>query len=258
LVYSAVATFGIHRFTALKDVVPLVSSYESAPYQLCTPALMGLLLSGVPADNLSAYDSVSGELLPWTAATPIVGLLSGSEKELRIRICDQYKFPSSDGVFVLHGRDHFTTCFVVPDSVLDLPNESLDSSSKSKSKRFLMVHLNGLPPSGPKASRMLITAPEGDCKKAPPNAIQGVGVDYRPVPGSIDSIVQADRDDKQLHPKEWTKWKFEVALAIDDPNDVSEVRPSHLPQPKIFNLNVSDIDNYLPWRCRACYQVKQY
>jgi hypothetical protein len=259
LIFSSVATYGVERLAAMKDSIPLVSEQDSAPYQLCTAALMSLLLCGIPVDTLPAYDSLTGALRTWTTThRPLVGLLSGSEQELRMRIHDAYKFPHSD-VFVIHGRDHFTTAFIVPGSLRHhnaLPSEVTVGEERDKNAiEFELVHWNGLPPAGPALNIMKVTAPRGVCGAAPPSAAEGMGVHYKPVVGSIDSIIQADKDDKISAPKAWRSWKYEVALAIDDPSDVSASRPLDAPSPEVYFLDDRDLSEQVPWRCRACYQV---
>lgn len=96
LVMSVVATFGSDRLRRLDGgLTPLVSDTDSAPYQLCTTGLMSLLLMGDPCETLHAYDPQTGALLSWSGHSRI-GLLSGSETELKIRIADAYKFPTSE------------------------------------------------------------------------------------------------------------------------------------------------------------------
>lgn len=241
LVYSAVATYGADRFHHIPDLIPLVSNFESLPFQLCTSALMSLLLSGCPRENLSAYDTLSGQPVEWDGTPNDIGFLSGSEKELRIRIHDAFKFPRKE-VYVLHGRDHFTTAYAVP--------------SSWSSFEFTLVHWNGLPPAGPRAAVMKVSAPLGPCGKAPATAAQGVGRHYKPVVGSIDSIVQANKNDKLEYPYAWQKWRYEIALAVDDPTDVSEPWPADKPLPKVFHLDPTEVTSPAPWRCRTCYQVK--
>ena len=96
LVMSVVATFGSDRLRRLDGgITPLVSDIDSSPYQLCTTGLMSLLLMGDPRETLHAYDPQTGALLTWSGISRI-GFLSGSEMELKIRIADTYKFPSSE------------------------------------------------------------------------------------------------------------------------------------------------------------------
>lgn len=249
LCYSAVATYGAHKFQGLKDIVPLVSNYETQPFQLCTSALMNLLLSGEPNESLDAYDRLTGEKKEWTARSPLMGLLSGSESELKMRVHDAYKFPKYE-IYVLHGRDHFTLCFEVPGS-----RHTVSIADQEEAIEFSIVHWNGLPPAGPMCTTVNIIAREASVW-APATAALGVGKDYKPLVGSIDSIVQADPSDKRTRPGDWKKWRYEVALAVDDPTDVTEERPAHLPMPAIFSLNDADMSDGQPWRCRSCYQVR--
>lgn len=156
-------------------------------------------------------------------------------------------------MYILHGRDHFTVAFITPNSLIHL---NADSSADKKGIQFELVHWNGLPPAGPRVTLMKITAPSGPCGAVPPTAAEGVGVEYKPVVGSIDSIIQADPSDKSKFPKQWQLWTYEVALAIDDPSNQSPVRPTHLPQPEVFSLDPKDASrDDTPWRCRSCYEV---
>ena len=146
---------------------------------------------------------------------------------------------------------------MVPNSLHPLNNvDDGKSSAENKGIQFELVHWNGLPPAGPRTTLMRITAPLGPCGAVPPTAAEGVGVEYKPVIGSIDSIIQADPNDKSKFPKQWQKWSYEVSLAIEDPSNQSLVRPAHLPKPEIFSLNPEEATRGdTPWRCRSCYEV---
>ena len=250
LVYSAVATHGISKFQTMRDIIPLVSNYGTLQFQLCTSALMSLLLSGQPKSSLEAYDNLTGTQIEWKGQPPLMGFLSGSESELKMRIHDAYKFPENE-VYVLHGRDHFTVAFEVPGSRRVIG--PVDSKGHEPFE-FTLVQWNGLPPAGPRCATMKVTVPEKSVR-APPTATEGVGKEYKQVVGSIDSIIQAEKDDKASFPNDWKKWKYEVALAIDDPTDVTEARPHHLPMPALYSLDPADMSNGKAWRCRSCYQV---
>lgn len=250
LVYSAVATYGISKFQSMRDIIPLVSNYDTLQFQLCTSALMSLLLSGQPKSSLDAYDNLTGKQIEWKGHAPLMGFLSGSESELKMRIHDAYKFPENE-VYVLHGRDHFTVAFEVPGS------RRLIGPADSKGHEpfeFTLVHWNGLPPAGPRCATMKVMVPEKS-SRAPPTAAEGVGKEYKQIVGSIDSIIQAEKNDKLVYPNDWKKWKYEVALAIDDPTDVTEARPPHLPMPALFSLDSEELTDGKAWRCRSCYQV---
>jgi hypothetical protein len=202
-----------------------------------------MLLNGSPDDNISAYAHTGGKRALTEHAK--VGLLSGMEIEQKFLVRDELKFPSTE-VYVLHGRDHFTLAFIPP---------SVATSSTPPSQ-FQLIHWNGLPPGGPRIAVLEITAQDGVRSPAPETAAEGVGIEYKPTPNTIDSIVQADPGDKTQRPKEWRTWTYEVALVIDDPSNQSPIRPSHLPPLPTFSLKDSDIANHSFWRCRACYETR--
>ena len=78
----------------------------------------------------------------------------------------------------------------------------------------------------------------------------------KPVPGEIDGVVQAHSDDKKAFPEKsspdaYTKWRFEVVLAVDDPT-VADSGGKHAgPPPTIFQQGEAVAGQ--PWRCAACY-----
>jgi hypothetical protein len=200
-----------------------------------------MLLTGLPDDNISAYTHTGAkrELLSQPSR---VGLLSGMEIEQKFLVRDELKFPSRE-VYVLHGRDHFTLAFVAP---------------SDPSPHFQLVHWNGLPPGGPRVALLEIVPTDGVRTTAPATAAEGVGVEYKPTPNTIDSIVQADPQDKASRPKEWKTWTYEVALVIDDPTNQSPPRPSHLPPLPTFTLKESDVASHGFWRCRSCYETRYH
>lgn len=174
-----------------------------------------------------------------------VGLLSGMEIEQKFLVRDELKFPTHD-VYVLHGRDHFT---------LGLISQTISNDGDNSTQLIQMIHWNGLPPAGPKITILNIKPIEGIRPAAPQTAAEGVGIEYKPVVNTIDSVIQADPNDKASRPKQWSTWTYEVALVIDDPTNKSPERPSHLPPPTTFSLKESDLINR-NWRCRGCYETR--
>ena len=73
---------------------------------------------------------------------------------------------------------------------------------------------------------------------------------------TVDCIVQASSDDKSMHPKEWKRWRYEVALAIDDPDNQSEERPKDLPPLPTFDCKAEPVDPTIGWRCRLCFETR--
>lgn len=180
LLYSVIHTFGVETLQQQHAaLLPLL--YGS--HTLCSSALMNILLTGEARESLSAYDDFGGAI-PWNKSPASVGLLSGTEIELKMKIHDGFKFPTQE-VYVLHGRDHFTTLLVLPPlssagaahsqlmtmpMPMPAPLPFLDpvtattptatptppsGSSSSASANglgplsFVVVHFNGLPPAGP-------------------------------------------------------------------------------------------------------------
>mmetsp|Transcript_348 Transcript_348/g.640 ORF Transcript_348/g.640 Transcript_348/m.640 type:complete len:520 (+) Transcript_348:107-1666(+) len=211
-------------------------------FHTCSCALVNLLLSGRPDDSVSAY-SPSGSKRSWGEPCS-VGLLSGMEHEQKFLVIDELKIPRHP-VYVLHGRDHFTLAFQPSGRVTE----------GEIAGDFQLVHWNGLPPAGPRVAVLQVSAPCGASAPAPGSASEGVGIEYKPTPNTIDSIVQARSEDKASRPGEWKKWKYEVALSVDDPTNQSPERPSHLPPLPTYSLKEDDVQGK-PWRCRACYETR--
>lgn len=232
-------TISAERIRQLGTELPL----SVGLFHICSSALVQLLLNGSPDDNISAYTHTGSKREP--IAPSRVGLLSGMEIEQKFLVRDELKFPTRE-VYVFHGRDHFTLGFI-PQSA---------SLSSSPPFQFQLIHWNGLPPGGPRIASLDITALEGVRTPAPQTAAEGVGIEYKPVVNTIDSIVQANPQDKSQRPKEWRSWSYEVALVIDDPTNQSPIRPSHLPPLPTFTLKETDLSNHDFWRCRACYETR--
>ncbi len=193
-------------------------------------------MTGLPDDNLSAYTHTGEKRQPSQSAK--VGLLSGMEIEQKFLVRDELKFPSHE-VYVLHGRDHFTLAF---------------SPGRTSPHQFNLIHWNGLPPGGPRICVLDVAAPEGVRSIAPQTASEGVGIEYKPIVNTIDSVIQADSNDKKRFPKQWKEWTYEIALVIDDPTNKSPERPTHLPASPTYSLEEQDFVNRSTWRCRLCYE----
>lgn len=253
LVFSAVLTR-----TAAKVIADMTSSGAEpvlvvGMFHTCTSGLMNLLLIGWAEDNMSAYKH-DGKKNDWGVESRI-GLISGMESELRILINDALKFPTRP-IYITHGRDHFTLVFQ-PDT-------------SEPAERFTLVHWNGLPPGGPRFSRLRIEAPHGSVRRAAPTAEEGIGIEYKPTINSVDSVVQAHPTDKSERPKAWKTWRYEVALVIDDPTNVSPELPADHARPVTFELPQdiqaaairrpngpnNDEGAQVTWRCRACYETR--
>lgn len=76
---------------------------------------------------------------------------------------------------------------------------------------------------------------------------------FKPEPGEVDEIVQADPEDRKAYPDQYRKWRFEALLAWDDPDLSGEPRPADvLPEPK-FDQEDERFQRSGAWRCRLCY-----
>lgn len=254
LVYSAISTFQLSKFNNISTptqatptvTLTVTTPLINGPFQLCSSALMNLFLIGYPLDNMNAYDPISGNLIDYSLYTsnlPLpIGFLSGSEYELKIRIHDIYKNPTSN-IYILHGCDHFTVGYI-PNII---SNSSIDV--------IPFIHWNGLPPNGPKLTFLTLNISNGIIEPLPLKLIDGIHQEYKPVIGTIDSVIQSNQKNKKLYPKNWIKWKYEIALVIDDPTNVSPDRPSDLPKGRIYDINDYPIIAGDVWRCRRCYEV---
>lgn len=237
LLYSLVLTHGVERLRRIQLI--------SGPFSICSMALVNLILVGIADDNAQAYNSM-GVKVAWPV-TPDVGLLSLSEIDTKVPIRDELKSPKLP-VWVVHGNDHFTLAFASDEASA---KSALATEGGSK---FTLVHWNGLPPDGPRLVACVVDSPSGAVGKSAASAAEGVAQEYKPVVGAIDSIIEPRRTDKDSHPKEWTKWTFEVALVVDDPTNKSPERPVHLPGPQVFELGQPDHGQ--AWRCRKCYETR--
>lgn len=171
LLCSALHTFGADVLQQQHSaLLPLLSGQHA----LCSSALMNILLTGEANETLGAYNDC-GARIPWNKPKASVGLLSGTEIELKMKIHDGFKCPAHE-VYVLHGRDHFTTLLVIPLQTSSqaskepqasswaitmpppVPHEessfmcATTPSTFTEALSFSLVHFNGLPPAGPAVS----------------------------------------------------------------------------------------------------------
>lgn len=256
LVLSAVATRSVGKVIGDMAASGAEAQLVISPFHVCSSGLLNLLLIGRAEDNMSAYNN-SGHKVDWGVESRI-GLLSGIENELKILINDTLKFPTRP-IYILHGRDHFTISFELPGSKV---TRSVDDGH-TEEQQFSLVHWNGLPPGGPRFSLIDIVA-RASVARAPAEAAQGIGIEYKPTINSIDSIVQAHPRDRAARPKQWRTWRYEVALVIDDPKNVSPELPADHARPPTFELPEEvpeaaifpDRPDTASWRCRACYETR--
>mmetsp|Transcript_7216 Transcript_7216/g.8692 ORF Transcript_7216/g.8692 Transcript_7216/m.8692 type:complete len:393 (+) Transcript_7216:242-1420(+) len=233
LIYSAVATRGP------KKVREDISSGLGEPHLVighnwfCTSELMSLLMRGVACGNVGAY-SIDGTYQDFSVPTKI-GLLSMGEYE-GTPMADPFKTPALP-VWILHSGSHFTTIF-------DERGAKADASG-SQPPSYL-IHWNGLPPEGPRLSKVQIAAKQV-AKKQPKIRKE---VYYKPLPGEIEDVIQANSDDKKKMPNDWTTWTYEVILAVDDPTVKGAERPSDLPA-DIYSQGREPVGR---WRCASCYR----
>lgn len=236
LVHSAVMTRGAERVKAEAESeggeVPIVTKAFSC--WLCSMELLSLILRGSARGNVGAFNADGSPNRSWDGVP--VGILSRSEKETGIPMSDALKGPPNP-VWILHGGDHFTVAWAKAAPQMDA------------GASFALHHWNGLPPGGPRLTQLSVTAIQGTTAgpKEKPKF-------FKPEPGEVDELVQADTADKQAYPDQYRKWRYEVLLAWDNPDVQGEVRPPGVPaEPK---LDQEDARFQRPgaWRCRLCYE----
>lgn len=235
LLYSCLLTRGID--TVRKD---LASASLEPPlivgrFWLCSFEMQSLLMRGTAQGNIGAFNPLAPtNKIDWKEDTG-VGLLSKAfEKDSGMPVCDRLMSPSTP-IWIIHGGDHFTTMFS-PTPIDD-----------SKGKTFTLYLWNGLPPGGPRMTTLTVTAPNGPRGPAPE---KHSATFYKPVPGQIDGIIQANPEDKKARPDEWKTWRYEVVLAFDDPSVEGAERPADMPLPKVFEQGPVTPGR---WRCTRCY-----
>ena len=237
--YAAVVSRGIQQVqsdvTASGGELPLIFG----TFNLCTSELMSLLMRGSADGNVGSYGLTGGSKIDWGDHTCDVGMLSYNEIDHSIPVCDKLKSPTTP-IWLLHGRDHFTFLFLVSKEEDQKEEEEDDTSSSSSSFSlsgerkststdqgkgamcaYEMYHYNGLPPNGPRMTKVSFDLPSG--KKgivgpAPNTHEEGVVKFRTPVPNTIYDIVQAHQMDKKQSPKKWKEWRYEVVLHVSDPN----------------------------------------
>jgi hypothetical protein len=272
--YSVIQSRGVEN--VLKDVsssggeCPLITG----PFTLCTSELMSLILRGTANGNVGAYGPVGGKKIDWPNHTP-VGMLSYNEVDHSIPVCDRLKSPDVP-IWILHGRDHFTFIFqagkqTVVDTVINEDNsssseqktdnytsaDSADSTTSTTKDILDLYHYNGLPPAGPRMTKLtLTTSKHGVVGPAPDNHKEGVGTFMTPKKNSIFDIVQAHQKDKKERPNDWKTWRYEVVLHVDDPDGKLYGKGDEYPDgkgPKIFSQNDGIEMEDGRWRCATCY-----
>lgn len=94
-----------------------------------------------------------------------------------------------------------------------------DAAAAAAATTVELFHFNGLPPAGPRTTPIMLTLTRG-CE-APPAPTAKRETYQKPKPGDVDSVVQADPEDKRARPEDHESWRYEIVLAVDDP-DVSD------------------------------------
>jgi hypothetical protein len=58
-------------------------------------------------------------------------------------------------------------------------------------------------------------------------------------------------------PHDWTNWRYEAVLAVDDPSVQGAERPTDMPTEPIFDMNThSPAQLNEAWRCAKCYATR--
>lgn len=105
--------------------------------------------------------AANGDFGAFNAATKVpsnwaegdVGLLSLSELESSIPVCDSLKSPRQP-VWVLHGGDHYTVLFAaadgLPAATAAADDDGAEDAGDAAAEPMMLMHYNGLPPAGPR------------------------------------------------------------------------------------------------------------
>eukprot|EP00931_Biecheleriopsis_adriatica_P053737 TRINITY_DN31529_c0_g1_i1.p1 TRINITY_DN31529_c0_g1~~TRINITY_DN31529_c0_g1_i1.p1 ORF type:complete len:547 (-),score=103.60 TRINITY_DN31529_c0_g1_i1:111-1619(-) len=236
LVYSAVFTRGIDlvKEEALSEGGELPLVPKAFNCWLCSMELMSLLMRGRAHGNVGAFHADGSKNLSWEGFNT-VGILSRKEKEQGIPIADALKTPKSP-VWILHGGDHFTVAW------------TRSTPSAEPGAKFTLHFWNGLPPGGPRHAELSVNAVKGAV-----TGVQAAPKFYKPEPGEIDEVVQADPEDKKSLPGQYRLWRYEVMLAWDRPDLQGEPRPEGEPAEPKYDQEDSRYQRSGPWRCRLCY-----
>ena len=219
-------------------------------FNLCTSELMSLLLRGCGDGNVGSYGPVGGKKIDWSEHTP-VGMLSYNEIDHSIPVCDRLKSPGVP-VWILHGRDHFTFLFLTKTE----REEKEEEEEKKTTEEMEMFHFNGLPPAGPRMTRLSVVAKNGAVGPAPDSHKEGVGTFFTPKINTIFDVVQSHPEDKKERPKSWKTWRYEVVLHVEDADgklygkgeDYSEEQG-----PVSFSQEDGIEHEDGRWRCSRCY-----
>lgn len=217
------------------------------PHSLCTTELVNLLLCGVARGNISAYEN-DGRRVEWRAKlrSPIaglVGILSSDEQSGR-SLADELKSPAQP-VWILHGGDHFTIFWST-----SRPQQA-EPQQETKINCF---HWNGLPPHRRMTQVQVQNATLAPLEPSPPLYTQ---TEWKMVVGQVESIVQANPEDKKTRLGAWRLHRYEIALANEAlvAEDASDPRPANLPPPVTFELGIPPGPGE-QWRCLSCYQTR--
>eukprot|EP00978_Attheya_sp_CCMP212_P004822 scaffold10619_cov41-Attheya_sp.AAC.2 len=250
--YSAILTRGVEQVLEDAKVDGGLPPLIHGPFSICTTELMNLLLFGVARGNVSAYGGMTrtGQKDTWRKSSH-VGLLSIDEVESGISLADELKNPSHP-IWILHGGDHFTILWAANTSTKNDEENSLE-----------LHHWNGLPPNRRMARLRLEPA---TLEVLPPAPSTYTPSTYRMELNTVESIVQADSNDKITWPGAWKMYRYELSLVTrqhveDDmqtpprPDSVSEP-----PKYNIIDLNINSNDvvviNNGKWRCASCYRTR--
>lgn len=239
LVYSAVLTRGVDLVTreALSEggELPLVPKMFNC--WLCSMELMSLLMRGTANGNCGAFSADGSRNSGWDGFNTI-GMLSRKEKEQGIPMNEALKSPRVP-VWILHGGDHFTVAWAQAPP----PDEA--------GARFVLHHWNGLPPGGPRLAEMAVHAVKGAIVGAEEKPKH-----YKPEPGEIDEVVQAEPEDKKAFPGQYRQWRYEVLLARDRADEQYEARGPEVPPEPRFEQEDPRYQREGAWRCRLCYEKR--
>lgn len=234
LVYSCVLTRTIEAVRRDMEL-SFEPSLVTGPFSVGTMELMALLMRGEARGNIGAVATGDDGALvdnDWPAVSD-VGLLSYSEVETGVPVCDALKFPRYP-VYVLHGGDHFTIMYA-------------EAPFPANGGKFIVHVWNGLPPARQHQS-VRVDAKNGLAKRT--RGRTG-GTYYKPSPGEMDEIIQAHAGDRERS-NYYDEWRYEVILAVDDPMVRGAERPPEMrPNYPIFTLDHLPEG---PWRCASCYR----
>ena len=250
IVASAVKTRGAEA--VVSDMAGDSQALINGPNSFTSTALVSLLLRGIASSDVGAYSALlGGAKQSWLDksdarfALPI-GLLSSDEIQTGVPHADELKSPAQP-VWILHGGDHFTTAWIAPQP------ESAAAVGEEGKACFVLTHWNGLAP-GVCATALRIDARQhGAAAPAAADSSEsgGVATFYKPLPGQIGDVVQAHAADKAARPDAWATHRYEVVLAVDDPDVSGAPRPEEMPLPRIYAQGEASEE---AWRCASCYR----